>query len=117
MLNIGRPDLRFFALKKNYRHALGCTSNRFVQNAAQFCFRPRLEKALTLLTKAKFEGLSLVDTSVAPRDSPEAVIKKAGHVTLLPPYTSHGGQYDTIFSSPFNYILRAAFVGEIISGL
>ena len=45
-----------------------------------------------------FEGLSSVNTSFASRDSPEAVIKKAVHVTLLPPYTGHGGQYDTKYS-------------------
>ena len=44
------------------------TSNRFVQNAAQFFISPPLRNCLNVAEE--FEGLSLVDTNFAPRDSP-----------------------------------------------
>ena len=71
------------------------TSNRVVQNAAQFFFSPLLGRSLNIIEK--IEGLSLVDTSFAPRDNPRPVIF-FGHVTLLPPYTGHGGHYNTKYS-------------------
>ena len=50
------------------------TSNRFVQNAAQFIFSPPLGKSLNIFEE--FEGLSLVDTNYAPRDSPRPLKEK-----------------------------------------
>ena len=52
----------------------------------------------------EYEGLSLVDTSFAPRDSPRPLKIYASSIC-------HGGQYDTKYS-PFDWILGAAFVGE-----
>ena len=45
------------------------SSNRFVQSATQFVFSPPLRKSLNSIEE--YEGLKLVDTSVAPRDSPK----------------------------------------------
>ena len=44
------------------------TSNRFVQNAAHLYFLPPLGRSLNDIEE--YEGLSLVDTSFAPGDSP-----------------------------------------------
>ena len=67
------------------------TSNRIVQNAAQFAFSPPLGKSLNIIEN--IEGLSLVDTSFAPRDRPRPVKKKTA---MSPSFTGHGGQCDTV---------------------
>ena len=69
MLNTGRSDLRFLDMPWTM-------SNRIVQNAAQFCFSPTLGKSLNIVEK--IDGLSLVDSSFAPRDSPRQAVKKNG---------------------------------------
>ena len=74
MLNTGRSDLRFFA-RKNSTDMPWSTSSRFVQNAAQFFSSPPLGKSLN--TTEEYEGLSLVNTSFAPRDSPRPRKKKS----------------------------------------
>ena len=63
------------------------TSNRIVENAAQFIFSPPLGKSLN--TIENFEGLSLVDTTFAPRDSPKPLKKNCPcyPVTLFLPLT------------------------------
>ena len=51
------------------------TFNRIVQNVVQYLFifsSPPLEKILIIIIE-KIEGLSLVDTSFAPRDSARVV--------------------------------------------
>ena len=49
------------------------TSNRIVQNVAQFSFSLPLGKSLNIIEKK--EGLSLFDTSFDPRDSPRPLKK------------------------------------------
>ena len=103
-MNTSGSDLRFFA-RNLLQTCLGVrTSNRFMQNAAQFFFLPLrnaaqffflppLGKSLNIIEE--FDGLSLVDTNFAPRDSPRPLKQNPGHVTLLPSSIGHGGQHDT----------------------
>ena len=86
------------------------TSNRFGQNVAHFFFSPPLGKSLNIIEE--HEGLSLVDTSFAPRDSPRPLNKK---LAMSPSSIGHGGQHDTKYS-PFDWILRVAFAEEKIWG-
>ena len=56
------------------------TSNWAVQNVMQSLFSLPSGKLLNIVEK--FEGLSLVNTSFAPRDSPRPLYK-SGHVTVF----------------------------------
>ena len=65
MLNTGRSGLRFLR-KKFYRYAL-----EYVQpdraKCGAICFSPSLGKSLNIIEN--IEGLLLVDTSFAPRET------------------------------------------------
>ena len=110
MVNVRRSYLRFLR-EKIYRHALAyfqppgsCKIRR------NFIFRPRLEKASTLVKNSKAchwpNRVSLLETARG-RDNLS--------LAMPPSFTGHGAQYDTK-SSCFDSILRATFVGERISG-
>ena len=90
MLNIGRSDLRFFCENFFYRHASEYLEPLRAKCGANF-FAPPLGKSLKFI--GKIEGLSLVDRSFAPRDSPRPLEKK---LAVSPSYTVNWGQYDTI---------------------
>ena len=71
------------------------TSDRFVQNTAQFCFHGfAWEKSVKIIKE--YEGLSLVDMSFALLGDSPRPLKKTGHVALFHySIISHGGQCDT----------------------
>ena len=102
MFDTGRSDLRYFARK--ILHAL-----EYLQPVHEKCgaffFLASAWKSLNIIEE--YEGLSLVDTSFAPRDSPRSSKKLA----RSPYFIGHGGQYDTKYL-PFDWILRATFAGE-----
>ena len=83
------------------------TFNRIVQNAAQVCFSPPLGKCLNIIEN--IEGLSLVDTSFAPRDS----LRPVTFFLAMSPHPLSlvmGVKY-----SLFDEILRAVFMWERVS--
>ena len=80
----------FFA-RKFLPTYLWSISNRFVQNAAHSFFSPPLGKRLNFTEE--YEGLSLVDTSFAPRDSSKKL-------AMSPSSIGHGVQYDTKYLHP-----------------
>ena len=86
------------------------TSNRFVQNAAQFSFSPPLGKRPNNIEE--YEGLSLADTSFSPGDSTRPLKKQ---MDMPPSSIGHWGQYETQYS-PFDWILRAAFASREFGG-
>ena len=94
MLNTGRSDVRFFA-RKILQTCLGVPPTGSCE-MRRILVSPPLGKILNTIEKN--EGLSLVDTSFAPRDSPRPLNKE---LALSPSYTVHGGQYDTKYS-PFD---------------
>ena len=81
MLDIHRSDLCFFSSKK-ITNMSGGTSNLFVRNAAQWLSSPPFGRVLNIIEN--LEGLPAIDTISYPRDSPEAVVKKTGHVNMSP---------------------------------
>ena len=70
-----------------------------MQNAAHFFFSPPLGKSLNLIQE--YEGISLVDKSFGPRDSPRPLKKLA----MSPSSIGHEGQHDAKYS-PFDWISR-----------
>ena len=96
MLNTGKSDLRLFCAK-NSSDMPWSTSNRIVQNAAYFFFSPPLGKSLNIIEE--YEGLSLIDTSFAPRDSPRTVNEK---LAMSPSY-------------PLTLVMRVSMISNIHS--
>ena len=76
------------------------------KSGAQFRFSSPLGKSLNTMTK--MEDFPLVDTTVAPRDSPRPLKKMA----MSPSSTGHGGQYDTKYSPLTRYCERHSWGGE-----
>ena len=91
MLNVEHSQVRssIFCVK-NLTDIPWSIFNRFVQNAAHFLSSPPLGKSLFF---NYFEGLSSVDTSLAPRDSPRPPREKLG---MSPSSIGHGGQYPLV---------------------
>ena len=81
MLNTGRSDLRFFARKMAFLQAcLGVRPTLSCKMRRNF-FSPPLGKSQNVIEKN--EGLSLVDTNFAPRDSPPVTFFGPCHPLLL----------------------------------
>ena len=90
-----------------YRHALEYLQPVCAKCGAFFS-SPPLGKSLSIIED--YEGLSLVDTSFAPRDSPTPLNKTPA---MSPSSIGHGGQYMIPNIHPLTG-LRVTFAGERI---
>ena len=92
MLNVEHRQVRSSTYCANFfdRHALGYVQPDRAKCGAIF-LSPPLGKGLNIIEQIK--GLSLVDTSFAPSDSPRP--KQKNWLCHPLPYTGHGGHYDT----------------------
>ena len=107
MLNVEHRQVRSSILPRKYLHIHVLEYLQPVRaKFGPFFFSPPLGKSQN--TREDFEGLSLVDTRFAPRDSPRPLKKQ---MAMSPSSIGHG-QHGTRYS-PFGWILRAAFTGEI----